>query len=90
MKKVEKEKLIKEIWGRVYTKGIPVNVRNAPNSDVADWVTDIVDDFAKLDEPCGTETLESGGHDYLSCPICQRVVGASGNYCKWCGQLLRL
>lgn len=89
MKREEKAELLCDIWERVFKKGIPINIRDGADAEVADWVQDIVDKCVKQDEPAGTETLESGGKEYLACPICHRVVGVSGKYCKWCGRLLR-
>lgn len=89
MRKSEKDSLLKNVFDLVKKKGMPMNIRDGSNETIAEWVRDRVDAVAEIEEPTGTETLESGGKFYDACPACRRVVGTSGKYCKWCGQLIR-
>lgn len=86
MKQGEKDKLLQDIWERIYTKGMPVNVRNGVNSDIADYLQDIVDDYAHVDEPLGTVT----GYEYDACPKCGGMIGTTAKYCKRCGAFIRI
>lgn len=89
MRVEERAELLTAVWETVFQKGMPINIRKGTGEEVADWVKETVGRCCKVDEPQGTENLESGGREYLACPICHRVVGVSGRYCKWCGNLLR-
>lgn len=89
MRKTEREEVLDEVWHKLMRRGMPINVRNGQNMDIADYIRDIVAEVTQEDEPIGTENLESGGKYYLSCPGCKKVVGTSGYYCKWCGKMLR-
>jgi len=86
MKQGEKDKLLQDIWERIYTKGMPVNVRNGVNSDIADYLQDIVDDYAHVDEPVGVLAM----NDYDACPKCFGVIGNYAKYCKKCGAFIRI
>ena len=89
MKANEKEALLKAVYAHIEKNGMPINIRDGANEIVAEWVANQVAKQIGADEPTGTEVLESGGKYYDACPICHRVVGTSGKYCKWCGQLIR-
>ena len=89
MNEMEKTELIGEAKKKVERLGIPINIKMGGNQEAAEWIGKLLDNIIKVDEPLGTEYLESGGRDYMACPVCHRVVGASGKYCKWCGRLLR-
>lgn len=85
MRKKEKEQFIKDLWGMIYKKGMPVNVRQGPNSEIADWAVDIAEDCIVDDKPSGV--LVEDGRD--RCPECKKTVGTSGFFCKYCGNMLR-
>ena len=87
MRKKEREEMLDGVWHKLCRHGMPINVRNGGNMDIADYIRDILEKETQEDEPIGTEMKESG--KYMSCPECRKVVGISGFYCKWCGAMLR-
>ena len=84
MKALERSKLISDVRAAVMKRGMPINVRNGGDAEVADWVAGVVLGCSKEDEPLGTVRS-----DYEYCPVCARVVGSGARYCKWCGAFLR-
>ena len=85
MRKAEIEQFKKDLWERIYTKGMPINIRDGINSEIADWAVDVAEDYLKEDTPQGVLESEHG----FKCPACKKTIGTSGFYCKWCGVLLR-
>ena len=81
----DKEKFLKDFWGLVYKRGMPVNVRQGLNSEIADWAVDIAEDCIELDTPSGV--MVDDGKD--RCPKCKKTAGTSGFFCKYCGNMLR-
>lgn len=81
MKKEEAQFIQQNIQKLIEKKGMPVNIRNGSNEEIAKWFGKILDDNAKIDEPLGTVDNK--------CPICRHTIGSSGFFCKWCGAMLR-
>ena len=85
MRKEEKAQFLKEFEEKVFKRGMPVNVRQGLNSEIAEWAVNIAKDCIKDDTPLGVLDSEHG----FKCPKCHRTIGTSGFYCKWCGEQLR-
>ena len=85
MKKEEAQILRYDISKLVEQKGMPINIRDGSNSDIAEWIIGIFDKCVRIDEPLGV--IEDIEYDY--CPSCRHVVGFSALYCKHCGALIR-
>ena len=87
MKHEEADKLQEEIWRRIHKKGMPINIRDGSNDDIADWFDNLRDSIIEkyYDEPLGTVRI--AGYD--GCPKCMGIVGISSYYCKRCGVYIR-
>ena len=85
MRQTDIDKLVVAVKEKLDKSNIPVNARFGKDEEVREWVLGIVRDSVTADEPVGTIIK----NDYMTCPECGCVVGVSGCYCKWCGQLLR-
>lgn len=85
MRDKEAKKLKDDIYNAVCKKGMPINIRNGLNADVADYVRRLLEKHIQIDEPLGTIK----GADYEHCPECNSVIGQSAFFCKICGAYIR-
>lgn len=84
MKKAESEELLDAIWHKFCKKGIPINIKNSQNIDIADYIKDVVAECIEIEEPLGVVKH----NDYDACPVCLGTIGTTGYYCRFCGALI--
>lgn len=85
MRRSERERLVSNIQDHLLKNGMPINVRNGSNEEVAGWVTEVLAKFTEEDKPLGVVM----SYYYDLCPKCGGVVGSSAYYCKQCGCYIR-
>lgn len=89
MNRLDKEKII-HLYQEQIGVGIPVDVCYGTGKEQQEWLmkklTFTLDSVIAFgDDPIGTK--DDG--KYLHCSACNKVVGTSGSFCKWCGAKLR-
>ena len=85
MKAIEAKEYLDDLEGWFEKNGLPINVRNGSNDDIAKHILKIAKAYIHEDEPLGV----SQGIDYDHCPRCSGIVGQSAFFCKHCGAWLR-
>lgn len=85
MKKAEADKLLDDVTRHFSKRGLPINIRDATDTKVAEFMRGVISGLIVLDEPLGVEQ----GYDYDLCPKCGSVAGSRSYYCKMCGAYLR-
>lgn len=85
MKKSETLDLLDEVYHKISKDGMPINIRQGNNGEIAEWLTDVLRSIVKVDEPIGYIQHS----DYKACPACGGSVGDKARYCKKCGAFIR-
>ena len=85
MRAQEAQELFEDIEGWFMKHGLPINIRDGINEEVAKHILKVIKPFVHIDEPLGVIQ----GNDYDHCPRCNGIVGQSAYYCKLCGAKIR-